>query len=393
MPFDQSTLLAIVVFTAAVGGCLLLLSWLQHRDSPALALWGVSFLMSAVSAALFAARGDIPDVWSIVVSNAIGALAYGVLWSGVRTFEHQPVSLPVAAAGVVTWLAACTIHPIYASPWARATIMTAIIMVYLLMALFELWRARGEALMSRWPIMALLAGHAVLMPIRIPLAGSLVGARLSNVNLLAFVAFEAVFITICAAYLLGSVVKERVALRYKQASLSDPLTGVANRRAFLRQGTRLITRARYARQPVALLLFDLDRFKEVNDQFGHEAGDIVIAAFCRVATSLLRPGDLFARIGGEEFACLIADTSLYEAALLADRVRAAYQGASHDFAGSSQAATVSVGVAMADDKTRSLEALLASADRALYRAKENGRNRVELAGGVSVIARRDLGAA
>jgi len=79
--------------------------------------------------------------------------------------------------------------------------------------------------------------------------------------------------------------------------------------------------------------------------------------------------------------------------LLADRVRAAYEGASHDFAASSQASTVSVGVAIADDKTRSLEALLASADRALYRAKENGRNRVEIAGGLSVIARRDLGAA
>jgi diguanylate cyclase (GGDEF)-like protein len=391
MTFDQPTLLALVVFTAAVAGCLLLLSWLQHRDSPALALWGMSFLMSAVSGALFAVRGDIPDVWSIVIGNAIGALAYGVLWSGVRTFESQPVSLPLAAAGAVIWLAACTIHPIYASPWARAATMSAILMAYLLMALYELWRARGEALMSRWPIMALLAGHAVLMPMRIPLAESFVGARLSNVHLLAFVAFEAVFISICGAYLLGSVVKERVALRYQEASLSDPLTGVANRRAFLRQGERLITRARYARQPVALLLFDLDRFKEVNDQFGHEAGDIVIAAFCRVATSLLRPGDLFARIGGEEFACLVANTSLYEAALLAERVRVAYEGISHNFA--SHAATVSVGVAIADDKTRSLEALLAAADRALYRAKENGRNRVEIAGGLSVIARRDLGAA
>jgi diguanylate cyclase (GGDEF)-like protein len=392
MSFDQSTLLAIVVFTSAVAGGLLLLSWLQHRDSPALALWGVSFLLHAVSTTLFAARGDIPDLWSIAIANAIGVLAYGVLWSGVRKFEHRPVSITLTMAGAVVWLAACAIQPIYDTPRARAAVVAIILIVYLLLSVFELWRARGETLMSRWPIMVLLAVHAVLMPVRIPLAGSFVGARLSDVNLLAFVAFEAVFISICGAYLLGSVVKERVALRYKQASLSDPLTGVANRRAFLRQGARLIARARYARQPIALLLFDLDRFKDVNDQFGHQAGDIVIAAFCRVATSLLRPGDLFARIGGEEFACLVANTSLYEAALLAERVRAAFEEAPHDFA-ASYAATVSIGVAIVDNKTRSLEALLASADRALYRAKENGRNRVEIAGGLSVIARRNVGAA
>jgi diguanylate cyclase (GGDEF)-like protein len=352
----------------------------------------MSFLLHAVSTTLLAARGDIPDIWSIVIANAIGVLAYGVLWSGVRTFESRPVSTTLTMAGAVVWLAACAIQPIYDTPRARAAVVAIILIVYLLLSVFELWRARGEALMSRWPIMVLLAAHAVLMPVRVPLAGSLVGARLSDVNLLAFVAFEAVFISMCAAYLLGSVVKERVALRYKQASLSDPLTGVANRRAFLRQGARVIARSRHARQPVAVLLFDLDRFKDVNDQFGHQAGDAVIAAFCQVATSLLRPGDLFARIGGEEFACLVADTSLYEAALLAERVRAAYEEAPHDFA-ASYAATVSVGVAMADNKTRSLEALLASADRALYRAKENGRNRVEIAGGLSVIARRNVGAA
>ena len=377
MSFDLSTLLAIVVFTSAVAGCLLLFSWLQHRETIALAMWGASFVMSAVSTALIAARGDISDVWSIAIANAILALAYGVLWSGVRNFEGRRALIAYTAAGAIVWCVACTIDAVYARPLARAAIMAAILITYLLLAVFELWRARGETLMSRWPIMALLAAHAVLMPIRIPLAGSLSGVRPVGVDLLTFVAFEAVFISICGAYLLGSVAKERVALRYRQASLSDPLTGVANRRAFLNQGARLLRRSQHACQPVALLLFDLDRFKNINDEFGHQAGDEVIAAFCRVATALLRPGDLFARIGGEEFASLLPNTSQDNALSLAERVRTVYAGTAYDFASLPYTATVSVGVVVATISDRDVASLLVRADRALYRAKTKGRNRVE----------------
>ena len=88
--------------------------------------------------------------------------------------------------------------------------------------------------------------------------------------------------------------------RQRQNALIDPLTGVANRRAFFDDGEVLLRRARADGHAAALLLFDLDRFKQVNDTFGHQVGDSVLSRFCDVAKSVLRPHDLFGRFGGEE---------------------------------------------------------------------------------------------
>src|ERR1700722_5171093 len=109
--FDLPTLLAITVFTSGVAGCLLLLSWLQHRTVFALALWGSAFVIAAIATTLIIARNTIPDFWSIVVGNAMLAGAYGIVWSGVRNFEGKRVSVVLALAGGVIWLPAWSIAP------------------------------------------------------------------------------------------------------------------------------------------------------------------------------------------------------------------------------------------------------------------------------------------
>ena len=171
--------------------------------------------------------------------------------------------------------------------------------------------------------------------------------------------------------------RERIVLWYKQASLIDPLTGVGNRRAFLERGEKLLHRTASDQQPAVLLFFDLDRFKNVNDTFGHHVGDRLLTAFCGVATDALRPGDLFGRLGGEEFASLLPHTSLNEGLDVAERIRANFEATMLEVDANTLAATVSVGVAMSTDQNRDLAGLLMAADRSLYRAKANGRNRVE----------------
>jgi len=373
------TLLAITIFTQVLAGGLLLLSWLQHRMIVALALWGSGFITAALATTLIiVARGTIPDFWSIVVGNALVAAAYGILWCGARKFEGKRVSIIVASAGALVWIVACSIGPIYARPQLRATVMTVIAIVYMLLALRELWRGRGDGVW-RWPIMLLLLVHTAAIPIHIPLASAAFRPSPLDVDLRTFAIFEAVFVCICGAYLLGGLAKDRIAARYRRASLTDPLTGVSNRRGFFEIGNRLLDRARFERRPAALLVFDLDRFKNINDRYGHITGDEVLTAFCRLATSSLRPNDLFGRIGGEEFASLLPGTGAEEARRLAERLRTAFEATSHAGGGRTLTATVSTGIAVSDDAGVDLGTLLKAADRALYRAKAMGRNRVEIA--------------
>jgi diguanylate cyclase (GGDEF)-like protein len=377
----HSTLLAITAFTPALAGCLLLFSWLQHRKVTALALWGSGFITASIATTLIiVCRGAIADFWSIIVGNALLAIAYGILWCGARKFDNRNVSIVLASVGVVLWLIACSISPIYHRPEARATVMATIGVAYTLLVAFELWRGRGDQAW-RWPIIVLLLAHAAAIPIHIPLVGALTNpdpSEPSDLDLLTFAAFESAFVCISMAYLFGGLAKDRITASFRRASLTDPLTGVTNRRGFFEIGERLLARARFRKDPVALVIFDLDQFKYINDQFGHAIGDEVLIAFCRIASAQLRPNDLFGRLGGEEFATLLPNTAAQDAIWLAERVRVAIEAASHTVEAHTIRVTVSAGVASLNEGATALGAFLSAADNALYRAKATGRNRVEL---------------
>jgi len=200
-----------------------------------------------------------------------------------------------------------------------------------------------------------------------------------NPNWLPAGVFEMLFHVFCMSVLLVNMAKERAELEQRRNSLIDPLTGVANRRAFIDRGEALLQRATAAGRAAVLVLFDLDRFKEINDSFGHQAGDLVLSRFCEIARSELRKDDLFGRFGGEEFACILTDASLGDAVALAERIRLAFASTPIAFLGGYATATVSAGVAMA--RGAGLDELFAASDSALYRAKAKGRNCVEASRG------------
>ena len=159
---------------------------------------------------------------------------------------------------------------------------------------------------------------------------------------------------------------------------TDELTGVLNRRRFMELTQQENIRARRQQDPLCILMMDLDHFKSINDLYGHEAGDEVLRQFSKIANSLLRDGDLFARLGGEEFAALLPETGQEEALAQAERLRSATELLQVYHAGEAIAVTVSIGVASIDQDDKTPLAFIGRADRALYQAKREGRNRVSL---------------
>lgn len=156
---------------------------------------------------------------------------------------------------------------------------------------------------------------------------------------------------------------------------TDPLTGILNRRKFIQQAEVEFGRAIRTQIPLSLLSLDLDHFKQINDKWGHAAGDEVLIHFTKTISSLLRNYDLFSRMGGEEFLILLPGTEIKGAEKTAHRILEVIREQKIEFNGIEIFYTVSIGVVLLQEGDN-LETFFSRGDSALYKAKENGRNRV-----------------
>jgi diguanylate cyclase (GGDEF)-like protein len=169
-------------------------------------------------------------------------------------------------------------------------------------------------------------------------------------------------------------------LRLQELAATDPLTGLANRRTLMDCLDREFRRSQRNGSPLSLLMVDVDHFKRVNDSFGHQQGDRALVTLAALLQKHLRPYDLAARFGGEEFSLVLPETPMAEALKVADRLRQATPELA--FAGTlgRLRLTISIGAAaFPGSDIRNVEDLIRQADDALYVAKRNGRNRVETA--------------
>jgi diguanylate cyclase (GGDEF)-like protein/PAS domain S-box-containing protein len=162
----------------------------------------------------------------------------------------------------------------------------------------------------------------------------------------------------------------------EQLAMTDYLTNLYNRRYFMQRGTEEFKRSRRNNHPLSLLMIDIDEFKKVNDTYGHESGDMVLQQVAATLKSSMRETDILGRMGGEEFAVLLPDTLLREAALLARRILQVVANTPFEVPNVSLTITISIGVAVITDEMSGVDDLLRNADAALYTAKHNGRNRV-----------------
>jgi diguanylate cyclase (GGDEF)-like protein len=161
-------------------------------------------------------------------------------------------------------------------------------------------------------------------------------------------------------------------------AITDPLTGIYNRRYFFNIARREFDRSHRYGHPLSIIMLDIDHFKRVNDQHGHGVGDVVLQAAAQRCLRSVREVDILARYGGEEFVALITETGLAQAQIVAERFRSAIAGEPILVNGISVSITASIGVSSLDDECADLDCLLMRADQALYNAKEAGRDVVQL---------------
>ncbi|GGI83363.1 GGDEF domain-containing protein [Shewanella gelidii] len=169
--------------------------------------------------------------------------------------------------------------------------------------------------------------------------------------------------------------------KLKRLANHDSLTELYNRRHFLSRATEEIHRAQRHDLPATMALIDIDKFKEVNDTYGHPIGDAVLKSFAKLCKQSLRQTDIAGRIGGEEFAILLLHAPAEHARLAMDRFRQQVSEYPFQFEGLQLNITISIGLSAIDDNTVNVDQLYAAADSALYRAKDTGRNRVEIGRG------------
>ncbi len=180
------------------------------------------------------------------------------------------------------------------------------------------------------------------------------------------------------AILIDITLRKEMEAHLKLLASTDPLTGLLNRGRFFELAGEEVSRSRRYERPLAVVMLDIDLFKNINDTYGHTAGDAALKSFADLCRSLIRAPDIIGRIGGEEFALLLPETNGVSARALADRLRAAVAAMRID--GLPAVMTVSAGISeLAPDET-AIDAALSRADGALYEAKRGGRNRVVLRG-------------
>ncbi|MBY4896156.1 diguanylate cyclase [Cupriavidus sp. AU9028] len=357
----------------------------EHRTNPGrsrtLRILAAGFATLAVGCAVILFRHDVPGPIGSAIGNLIILSGYLLVLSGVASLDgrqHRATSVAVLLGMALIW---ALLGPRWQElVWAHVSSIP--IAVVSAMTAWEMFRCKAMKGLHSRHIVVLVAGiHAVVYASRSLVLPWLVDAYGPGVQALAskITIYEGVLYSVVLPMTLLKLIRDETHGQLLQESQTDYLTRLGNRRWFFEQGERLVGDG-YGNGPVAVLAFDLDQFKAINDRYGHQTGDQVLKAFAQIAREVVGADCILARIGGEEFAAVLCGSDAARAHALGETIAARFAEAVPARIDSiGIPATVSIGLARFDNGVSSLADALAIADQALYRAKALGGNRLEVA--------------
>jgi diguanylate cyclase (GGDEF)-like protein len=378
---DSFTILIACSAVLVLQGAVFVYFWLRDRAAIWLAWWGFPLIVGGATIVFYAQPGWDSQLVPIAIANLLRILAIGGLWQGVRRFQGRPYAWGVLATVCGGWLVLCLVPALIGNMAVRVVAVSICNGVFCTLAASELRSPAGARLPSGRPLQVIFISFAVVMLARILMTGFApfpLGVGVADPLWLGIFVMVVFVHVSFAAILFFAMTRERREAEQRSFAMSDPLTGLMNRRAFSDFAERLNRRRTGLRRAMAVLVLDLDHFKTVNDRFGHEVGDRMLQLFANAAEQSIRSTDEVFRMGGEEFCCILPETEAPEAMAIAERIRRTLEATSIETASGPARTTVSVGV-VATTYDVPIEVLLAAADTAVYEAKARGRNRIIVA--------------
>jgi diguanylate cyclase (GGDEF)-like protein len=380
MHFDITTALWITsLLTFAVGASLTFAASRypeELRDT--MRVWIGGLFLQALALFAPAVLGISPGASVIVLSNVIYALAYAEMGRAVKLFTGRPRSY----LSILLVLTVALSSFLFALVWPQQTLRLVLNSVALAALQYSvahsILRERKPLRPADYLTGTLFMACAALALARgfVEFLGPAIVAHDTHVALTHVVFVFSSILPVIGTIGFMLMCGDRLNNDLARLAMVDPLTGVYNRRTLAGLAETAIGAALRDARPLSLLALDVDHFKRINDEFGHDSGDEALCGLVGLIQESLYPDQVLCRIGGEEFAILLPGLGEAEACLAAERVRQHIAASPLPIDGSALALRVSIGVATLDRETRDLTALLRDADRALYAAKRSGRDRV-----------------
>ncbi|MFA5665217.1 diguanylate cyclase domain-containing protein [Castellaniella sp.] len=369
---DIRTLLVVSIFVLFLLASLMLLASLQVRRDPCLLWVSAGLALAGLGITCSALSGHANLVFQVIwLGNVLLVSAHASIWTALRRFSGRPTHWWLFAAGGVAWTLLCLVPGFLEAPSLRVLTFSILCGAYFAAAIAEILPGWRRSMQTVIPFLVILTAYIVACTYRAihwhMKSQFWVLRSDSSITL-----FILMLMAIGVAFSSLILVRGREEARYRHASQHDGLTGLLNRRALFERAEPLLDTLAHTRQDAALLMFDLDWFKQVNDLHGHRTGDHVLQDFASSLFDCTDPDkELCARVGGEEFVVLIPGADRHAVHARLERIRAQWADRSQH---QPVSVSASVGIALASDAGYRLDALLQAADQALYQAKADGRD-------------------